>query len=492
MTDLAKGLDKDHYKTADLVGVRNSESAIGLPGVDDSQAFSKNNSEYTFYQQFLNALNDPNPALAPMIFNIISNSKLTLEQFTNRVARVMKSLKVLMKDKEGNEKLEEIKRLNEILRSNPLTASLYIDYDEATAKKEQAAEEAQKAAEAAEKEAEEVKRAVEYGLINHITVFNNNGGTIPDATNKDTFLAELSKNTIKEPKSYNDINTNNKVALTTSQSEQLTNAQALDLFRNYINTLDDAEKQQIIAIDFNRNLSNLDAKNVTIYKKQVSTIEGSATGGGKYSGMTLLQLGGAGALEYYSKLSQDLKTSEDKSKSEDGKETETTIDTDDKNNQKKLRDFEQDPIFGLDVEKITPTDRAVFIALTYVLRSISLFLLNWGINSNAVTNFEKAFLLYFTCYITLFIIIVLLVNVGKETIFFRLLFYYIDARHNGWGRVILHILFQLALMPVIWMLKTNNNSLEITDFKTGQRIYNVMSIYTFFIWIFSSIIALQY
>jgi uncharacterized protein (UPF0333 family) len=489
MTDLAKGLDKDHYKTADLVGVRNSQSAIGLPGVDDSQAFSKNNSEYTFYQQFLNALNDPNPALAPMIFNIISNSKLTLEQFTNRVARVMKSLKVLMKDKTGNDKLDEIRRLNEILRSNPLTASLYIDYDKAAAQKEEAAKREQEAAEAAAKEAAEVARAVKYGLINHITVFNNNGGTIADDTNKDTFLAELSKNNIiKQLKSYIEINIDNKVTLNASQNEQLTNAQALDLFRNYISTLNDTEKQQIIAIDFNRNLSSLEAaNNVTIYKNTLSSLSGTS-GGGKYGGMTLLQLGGAGALEYYSKLSQDLKPSVDRST--DGKEAE--IDTGDKNIQKKLRDFEQDPIFGLDVEKITPTDRAVFIALTYILRSISLFLLNWGINSNAVTNFEKAFLLYFTCYITLFIIIVLLVNVGKDTIFFRLLFYYIDAHHNGWGRVILHILFQLALMPVIWMLKTNNNSLEITDFKTGQRIYNVMSIYTFFIWIFSSIIALQY
>ena len=108
-----------------------------------------------------------------------------------------------------------------------------------------------------------------------------------------------------------------------------------------------------------------------------------------------------------------------------------------------------------------------------------------------VKNFENAFILYFVSYISIFVIIVILVNT-ENNLFFRMLLYYLDSKNNGWGRIMVHILIQLGLMPIIWMLKISSESLKITDFNTSQRLYNVIADYTFFIWLFSSIIALQY
>jgi len=197
-----------------------------------------------------------------------------------------------------------------------------------------------------------------------------------------------------------------------------------------------------------------------------------ATRGGGYA--NLLQVAGAEAITFYSNLEKDINNAEINKK--DVNEI--------------FQDYEDDPIFGLDTEKITGTDRAVFIGVTYVIRAVVLFILNWGINTNSVTNFEQAFILYFSCYVAIFLLIVFLIN--TDNLFFRLLIYYLDIKNNGYGRIVLHIVIQLGLIPVIWLLKTNTDNLKVGDFNSGQKLMNIISTYTFFIWVFSSIIAFQY
>jgi hypothetical protein len=157
-----------------------------------------------------------------------------------------------------------------------------------------------------------------------------------------------------------------------------------------------------------------------------------------------------------------------------------------------VSNYKENPIYGDQVEEVTPTDRAIFIALTYVIRVIALFLLDWGINCNMITVFDHAFLMYFLSYMVIFGVIVLLVNTDNNNLFFRMLLYYVDTQNNGWGRVLVHIFFQASLIPMIWILKDRTSTKVVNDYSSGREIYRIISNYTFFIWLFTSTIALRY
>ena len=496
------GTLKNNYKFNDILRAP-SQSQFTL--VSDENAYNFNPNRYAFYMHFINGLNDPNESLIPSILNIINTSKLTLRQYAERVNDIMKSLKFAVKKQQNEE--EHIRKINILLRSNPLTSSYYIKLRKeenkdiplvpgvpgapgakpAPAAAPGAVVAVPAAAPAtpsspAAPGAEGSPAAIEPESSKKIKVFEQHLGTyiyvgIP--------YFEHAIDPIEEKLTYNKLNqTLNDDKLKIIENKKITPPIVEEIYNKL-----KGKEEDISGIALNKKTNTLDDENnVIIYKKATVNVVTHTGGNGNRNRHSLLQLGGE-AITYYSTLNKklnDLEMGDEKPTSD----RLINIGKDDKIREV-VKDYEDDPIFGVDTEKITPTDRAIFIALTYIIRSISLFLLNWSINSNMVKNFENAFILYFVSYICIFIIIVILVNT-ENNLFFRMLLYYLDSKNNGWGRILIHILIQLGLMPIIWMLKISSESMKITDFTTSQRLYGVIADYTFFIWLFSSIIALQY
>ena len=160
-----------------------------------------------------------------------------------------------------------------------------------------------------------------------------------------------------------------------------------------------------------------------------------------------------------------------------------------------VEEIKEDPIYGEEIDKITITDRVVFIVITYIIRAISLFLIDWALNSTMVTNIKTTFMLYVITYISIFLIWVLLVNSSNEPngLFIRMLFYYVDTKANSYMRIIIHLLIQVALLPIMILIKTKTSSDDIQPtFEDRRKISQVLTNLSLFSWLITSIVALQY
>jgi len=166
-------------------------------------------------------------------------------------------------------------------------------------------------------------------------------------------------------------------------------------------------------------------------------------------------------------------------------------DKEEKNKEKVLEKVENNAIYNIENETISFTDRIVFIALTFILRNIVLFFVSWGLNSHMVNSFKEAFIFYIVTYVILFIAFVLLVNSGNN-VSLKLLFYYINT-DIGTFRIILHLLVQFLLFPIPFVVQTHKfNINSSSSYEDQRKVYNLISTFTFFVWILTTIIALRY
>jgi len=156
--------------------------------------------------------------------------------------------------------------------------------------------------------------------------------------------------------------------------------------------------------------------------------------------------------------------------------------------------WKSNPVFSSEVEKVSATDRVVFIAMTFILRTITLYLVEWGINNRMITSFEKAFTYYFLIYVSFIILWALLVNINKDDLMFRLIFYYINFNNSkGMTRVIVHCAIQLLLLPIPFILKesSTSNASAFLSFEERRNVINTLSSFTMFVWILTSTISLR-
>ncbi len=152
-----------------------------------------------------------------------------------------------------------------------------------------------------------------------------------------------------------------------------------------------------------------------------------------------------------------------------------------------------DPVLSLENEVITATDRIIFIATTFVIRTLALFIVEWGLNNFMVRTFQGAFNLYMGSYIAIFMLWVMLTNASKKDLFFRMLFYYVSTSPHGYTRVVLHILVQLMFIPIPLLVKNKNVNDINDDYSLAQRrsILRTTSSFTMFTWLLTSVIAIR-
>jgi predicted secreted protein len=158
---------------------------------------------------------------------------------------------------------------------------------------------------------------------------------------------------------------------------------------------------------------------------------------------------------------------------------------------------------------ITREDKILFIIITFIIRLICIKLVEWSINMNYSNNFINSYILYTIIYLIILFIILCIVNItynyninsviygstGFSTLANSLYYFYIipGANFSRNNRLFIHsiLLIIFSLIPI--GLKSNNDDNEIDyDYTEKRKTINLISNYTFAVWIFTSIIATNY
>jgi len=223
------------------------------------------------------------------------------------------------------------------------------------------------------------------------------------------------------------------------------------------------------------------------------------------------------ALEkYYNTLTED-----DNNKigqlSNDIDEYYTNEDTEPEKNEKniiqRIKNFENDPKNPLEELELTFDDRIVFIIATFFIRYITIIMVQWCIDINIIKTFYEGFIYYAVIYITIFWFIVLFINIDnsfdvKYMNFngiinsIRTLFYYFYMGTNGISRLLIHtsLIMILIIIPIILNIKNkaefkdedNVEIIKILNYDERKQLSKSLSLFTMFIWLFTSIIATKF
>ena len=179
----------------------------------------------------------------------------------------------------------------------------------------------------------------------------------------------------------------------------------------------------------------------------------------------------------------------------------------------KIKRFEDDPKNPLEELELTFDDRIVFIIATFFIRYITIIMVQWCIDINIIKTFYEGFIYYAVIYIILFWFIVLFINIdnGFDVKYMnfngflnsvRTLFYYFYMGTNGVSRLLIHtsLIIILIVIPIILNIKKNTefkpdgeqDGVKILDFEERKQLSKALSLFTMFIWIFTSIIATKF
>jgi hypothetical protein len=186
---------------------------------------------------------------------------------------------------------------------------------------------------------------------------------------------------------------------------------------------------------------------------------------------------------------------------------------DDKYIIQQIRNFENDPKNPIEELALTFDDRIVFIIATFFIRYITIIMVQWCIDINIIKTFYEGFIYYAIIYILIFWFIVLFVNIDntydvKYMNFnglinsIRTLFYYFYMGTNGISRLLIHtsLIIILIIIPIILNIKSKtefkeddqNDAVVILSYEERKQLSKSLSLFTMFIWLFTSIIATKF
>jgi hypothetical protein len=179
----------------------------------------------------------------------------------------------------------------------------------------------------------------------------------------------------------------------------------------------------------------------------------------------------------------------------------------------KIKNFEEDPKNPLEELALTFDDRIVFIIATFFIRYITIIMVQWCIDINIIKTFYEGFIYYAVIYIIIFWFIVLFINIDnsfdvKYMNFngiinsIRTLFYYFYMGTNGISRLLIHtsLIMILIIIPIILNIKKKEeynddeqtDSIKILNYDERKQLSKSLSLFTMFIWLFTSIIATKF
>ena len=162
--------------------------------------------------------------------------------------------------------------------------------------------------------------------------------------------------------------------------------------------------------------------------------------------------------------------------------------------------------------EIKTIDRIIFIGTTFVIRFITLMIINWGLSSNLINGFYSAFYYYCIIYIIFFIFITMIVNVvinypilelfsSNKIVTIPNLFYYFYIYTNGYSRLLLHLFMIILILFIPYVInidKIQFSKVEASkpnisfDYDKKKKIMDAISTFSFIIWIITSLIATKF
>lgn len=144
------------------------------------------------------------------------------------------------------------------------------------------------------------------------------------------------------------------------------------------------------------------------------------------------------------------------------------------------------------VKDVNMNDRFVFVAVTYVVRMVCLFMIDWAVSTNMLDNFKDAFLYYIGLYCLMIVFITFVVS--NNDIGVQMLLYYMNTEANGYSRIILHLFVVFLLLPIMYIIKESsvNSQVNTTDYEYKARISQSLSTFTMISWMLTSAIALRF
>jgi hypothetical protein len=160
-----------------------------------------------------------------------------------------------------------------------------------------------------------------------------------------------------------------------------------------------------------------------------------------------------------------------------------------------LQSYKNSYEFGPDAEKVNMADRVIFIVATYILRSIALFMVEWGVHTNFINTFVKAFSLYFGVYACVFLLLYILTNAREDDYLFRMLFFYINTQsEDGKGilRIFIHLICVMFLFPIPFVVREYREmEADNLSFTQKRTVIGAVEKFTMIVWILTSVIALR-
>ena len=178
-----------------------------------------------------------------------------------------------------------------------------------------------------------------------------------------------------------------------------------------------------------------------------------------------------------------------------------------------INNFENDPNNPIEELALTFDDRLVFIIATFFIRYITIMLVQWCIDINIIKTFYEGFIYYAVIYILIFWFIVLFINVDNSYDVnymnfngiinsIRTLFYYFYMGTNGISRLLIHtsLIIILIIVPILLNIKNKveyvdeeeSENIKLLNNEERKQLSRTLSLFTMFIWLFTSIIATKF
>lgn len=171
-----------------------------------------------------------------------------------------------------------------------------------------------------------------------------------------------------------------------------------------------------------------------------------------------------------------------------------------------LNDIENDETISVKKLEVSKEDKIIFIAITFIIRLISLSLIEWSLNINMINNFTNAFVLYTFIYLILLFIIITITNLTYNYKFFSLYddsnvalpsllyyFYFTTEDYNTYLKILVHIGLILLLMVIPFIIKTEEYDKDLLfDYEQKSKLKKLLNNITLFIWLFTSIVAVKF
>lgn len=174
---------------------------------------------------------------------------------------------------------------------------------------------------------------------------------------------------------------------------------------------------------------------------------------------------------------------------------------------KAIYELEDSPQDVLKTLKISREDRLIFIITTFVIRYMTINLVQWCIDINFIKDFYQGFVLYAIIYCAFFWLIVMFVNVNTLPVAtymhlksnigsIRSLFYYFYMETNGITRLLTHtaIIIIMLLIPFIVNIgyKKDTDKPEFLPYEDKKKLIKTLSLLTIFLWILTTIVAIKF